>query len=328
MTFRAGWRSLKAPSNQRDRPLSQFVRHRPSAPLDAVVECLWWSQRDEPQTVHEHMLPAGTAQLIVALHDTPILCRPRSASAAPMVWSGGIVHGPQWHHYVSGPKPRGAVVGVSFRAGAAGAVLGVPIGELTDRHVTVDALWGAQGRELRERLMAAANPASMFRILEGELTARLRWPLLLHPAVAHALMPRPAWPSARVTDIQRRSGYSPRHFIALFREAVGLTPKHYFRIRRFTTVLQRLAGAGTTKLADLAAQAGYADQAHLTREFRDFAGITPTLYRPMSPDGLLHHRLPAEPPPGKKPSRPVHPGRRTLPRQAARPGGHRNRRLP
>jgi len=53
------------------------------------------------------------------------------------------------------------------------------------------------------------------------------------------------------------SGYSPRHFIALFRSAIGLAPKHYFRIKRFTAVLQRLASGNTETLADVAASAGY-----------------------------------------------------------------------
>ena len=269
----------------------QLIRYRPAAPLDSYVECFWWSWREVPQNFCEHMLPSGRAQLIFTLHETPIVCRPSPPGAEAFVWSRGVVHGPRWSHFVAGPKPRGAVAGVSFHAGAAGAVLGLPVTEIADRHVTIDALWGARGRSLHERLLGAAVPSAAFRMLEHELTARLQRPLLIHPAVAHALAPRPmACAPARIAEIQREAGYSPRHFIALFRSAIGLTPKHYYRVQRFTAVLRRLAGGDAANLADIAASIGYADQSHMTREFRDFAGITPTQYRPRGPDSVLHHQ--------------------------------------
>ena len=266
------------------------IRYRPAAPLDSYVDCFWWSQRDEPQLHCEHMLPSGTAQLVFALHDEPIACWMGSSQINSVIWTRGLLHGPQWSYFVSGPKPCGAVAGVSFRPGAAGYVLGLPIAELADRHVTLDALWGAAGQSLHERLREAGKPPAVFRLLEQELMARLRRPLLIHPAIAHALAPHASgWAHTRVIDIQREAGYSPRHFIALFRAAVGLTPKHYYRVKRFTAALQSLAASSGTNLANLAAALGYSDQAHFTREFRDFAGITPRQYRPRGPDSALHH---------------------------------------
>ena len=266
------------------------VRYCPPAPLNAIVDCFWWSQRDEAEVSCEHMLPSGNASLVFALHEAPIACLPSRSSKEPLVWSRGIVHGPQRSYFVSAPKPSGAVAGVTFRPGAAGAVLSVPVTELTDRHVTIDELWGSRGRTLHERLLAVPEPPAVFQLLEQYLIARLQRPLLIHPAVACALaFHPPAWSSSRVTDIQGQTGYSHKHFIALFRSAVGLPPKHYFRVKRFASVLQRLAN-GKTDLADLAASVGYSDQSHMSREFRDFAGITPTQYRPRGPDGIFHHR--------------------------------------
>jgi AraC-like DNA-binding protein len=287
----------------------QLIRHRPAAPLDAYIECLWWSRRDQAENSGEHMLPSGRAQLILALHEAPIICRPNAASKPPTVWSRGIVHGPQWSYYQSGPKPPGVVAGAAFRPGVAGAILGVPITELTDRHVPIDALWGARGNGLREQLLAAGSPTNVFRVLERELTARLERPLLIHPAIARALAVHSSdWAHSRVADIQRDVGYSPRHFIALFRASVGLTPKHYYRVKRFNVVLQRIAANPDGSLADLAASTGYSDQSHLTREFREFAGITPTQYRPSGPGSILHHRsnslIPGPSRPGKNSSRP------------------------
>ena len=270
----------------------QLIRYRPGAPLDDYVDCFWWSRRDAPEAFGEHMLPSGSAQMIFALHDSPILCLPGSSSRDSQVWSRGIVHGPQWSYYKSGPKPAGVTAGISFRAGAAGAILGFPVAELTDGHVPIDAVWGARGLELRERLLAAQGATAVFRALATELRTRLGRPLLIHPAVARALAFRAdMWASSRVAEIQRAAGYSPRHFIALFRAAGGLTPKHYYRVKRFTNVVRRLAEGKVESLADLSAEAGYSDQAHLTREFREFSGVSPTRYRPRGAASILHHRL-------------------------------------
>ena len=265
------------------------LRKAPSAPLRPFIDCLWWSRRAAPTCVREHMLPTGTAQLVIALHDDPIRW---SAAGQPNEWHSwtrGVLHGPQSAYYQAGAKPAGTVVGISFRAGAAGELLGAPLPELLDRHVSLDALWGARGRTLHERLAATVDPESAFELLEQEMLTRLRRPLLIHPAVAYALNAgtTAAMPGG-IERLRQRTGYSHRRFIELFRAAVGLGPKHFYRIQRFSSVVRRLA-AGETKLADLAASAGYADQSHLTREFRELAGIAPTSYRPRSPDSANHH---------------------------------------
>jgi AraC-like DNA-binding protein len=278
----------------------KIVRYRPRAPLDRYVEWLWWSHRDLPQLYCEHMLPSASTQLIFALNDEAYTWQ-KSSGESSTVWTRGIVHGPQWGYFVSGPKPCGAVAGVSFRTSAAGAVLGLPITEITDRHVSIDALWGASGRSMRQRLLDADEPMAILRALEQELVSRLTRPLLIHPAIAHALAdPVQGWGFTRISNVQRHTGYSPKHFISLFRDAVGLTPKHYYRVKRFTAVLQTIAGSAGSSLAETAASLGYADQSHLTREFRSFAGITPTQYRPRGIDSVLHHLATGLPPRGQE----------------------------
>jgi AraC-like DNA-binding protein len=264
-----------------------LLRYRPAAPIGQFVECFWWSERSEPQTYSEHILPSGRAQLVFALHDEPIVYQASGASDW-VTWTRSVVHGPQWRHYIAGPKPCGTVMGVSFRPGCAGAVLGIPMSELADQHVSLGALWGRRGEELHDQLRAAVDPQAAFRILETHLNARIQTPLLVHPAVARALASSRLSP--RISDIQREVGCSPRHFIALFNSSVGVTPKHYYRIQRFNIVTQCLASNANIVLADLAISVGYSDQAHLTREFREFAGVPPTRDRGNS-HSPLHHQL-------------------------------------
>ena len=79
-------------------------------------------------------------------------------------------------------------------------------------------------------------------------------------------------------------GWSHKHLITRFRQQVGLRPKTAARLIRFDRVWQRLGqSAGRPQWADLAHEAGYADQAHMTREFRQFTGMTPTQYQARQP---------------------------------------------
>ena len=261
-----------------------LIRHRPAAPLDAAIEWLWLSRRVEDSPDCEHMLPSGRTELIIALHDSPIQWAHADYSGHWHSWTRGVVHGPQSRFYLAGPKPRGTVVGVSFRPGMAAAILGASMPELQGQHISLDDLWGRRGIDLQEQLASNADPAVIFRCLEQEMITGVRRPLLIHPAVAHALRPE----LHRVAEARSHSGYSPRHFIELFRSSVGLSPKHYYRIRRFSSALAHIA-RGDAKLADVAAAAGYADQAHLSREFRDLGGVVPSAYRPRSADSAHHH---------------------------------------
>lgn len=265
-----------------------MIVHRPTAPLNAAVDCIWWNHRSDDSRASEHMLPSGKVDLIFSLHDAPITWAPPDRHDELRSWTRGIVHGPQSTYYVTGSKPKGRVIGVSFQAGMAGAILGVPLDELQDQHVCIEDLWGSRARGLRERLAMAPTPKAAIDILERDLIARMQRPLLLHPAVAQALRPGLLGAVVRVGEIQKQSGYSPRHFIELFRSNVGLAPKQFYRIRRFSTALASIA-RGKMPLAQVAISSGYADQAHLSREFRELAGVSPSAYNPPGERSEHHH---------------------------------------
>ncbi|WP_331769883.1 helix-turn-helix domain-containing protein (plasmid) [Embleya sp. NBC_00888] len=84
--------------------------------------------------------------------------------------------------------------------------------------------------------------------------------------------------TTRVDEAARRIGCSRRHLSSRMRTECGVTPKEYQRLVRFETTRRRLAAVDTAAagLADLAAASGFADQAHLSREWRAMAGCTPT----------------------------------------------------
>jgi AraC-like DNA-binding protein len=180
--------------------------------------------------------------------------------------------------------------GAELLPGAAELLFGAPADQLAERHTPLQDLWGRSADMARERLLEAESLERRMELLISLLAARLPAVHGLHPAVASAL--EQFWITDNVRQAVRASGYSHRRFIALFRRAVGLTPKLYCRVLRFQKVLKRVAAdlyeTGGAEWADLAIDVGYSDQPHFTREFREFAGVTPERYRKIKPS-VSHH---------------------------------------
>ena len=271
-----------------------LVSRRPAPPLDRYVDCIWYSQRDVISHAMERMLPTASAALVIHLRQEYFRHYRDDSDQHGQRYRGAVVHGAQSGYFVSERSQPDTVIGVHFHPGGAAPFFDMPIAEFSDRHVALDDLWGSEAHLLRERLLAAGSVAARFGLVEQALRKRFVKPSPAHDVVAYALQAfsRFSLP-AHVRTVQRATGYSPRHFIQLFRNEVGLSPKLFSRIQRFQQLLQRVASGEQVDWAALAAAAGYYDQSHLIRDFRDFSGITPQRYQPIAPDQPNHVALDA-----------------------------------
>lgn len=160
---------------------------------------------------------------------------------------------------------------------AAFTLLGVPIERIGREIVDIADVYGQEGRRLGERIRDAASWRRRFALLDEFLLARLEDGPRPAPETARAwrriVLSRGA---ARIGDIARDVGWSHKRLIASFCHQVGVTPKAAARLVRFEGVLADIGGGRPVRWDRVAADAGYADQAHLTREFRTFTGTTPT----------------------------------------------------
>jgi AraC-like DNA-binding protein len=252
-----------------------FREHVPRAPLSAFVERLWLCT-DAQVARSERILPSGTIELVFNLAEDEVRIDERRLS-------GAVFSGTYARSFVIDATQHAAMLGVHFRPGGAVAFLGAPARELTDTHVDLSDLWGATG--LRERLCEAASVEERFRMLEDALVARLRGSR--HAAVPAALEAfEQSRGAASIREVARATGLSRRRLTDVFRDAVGLTPKVFCRVLRFQHA-RTLAGRDWSEIA-LAAR--YADQAHLIRDFREFASMTPAEYaRRVSDDCMSNH---------------------------------------
>jgi AraC-like DNA-binding protein len=191
---------------------------------------------------------------------------------ADVVWMAGgrlVVAGPATGPVLAEIPAGVTALGVRFGPGAAGAALGLPAFELQDRTVELGELWGAAGRELTER-MALESPARRLGLLAAALAARLRDAAPPDPVVtrAAALLAR----GMPVAEAGREVALGERHLRRRFHDAVGYGPKTLQRVLRFQRFLRTMP---RVKLARAALLAGYADQAHLSREARRLSGLSP-----------------------------------------------------
>ena len=275
-----------------------IIRRSTGPPLSRFVECIWYSARRVSSHPRERALATGAVTLIIRLEGEPLRIFDSDADVQGRCFRESLVWGPRGSHVVTDTARRGAVVGVQFKPGGAGPVLGLPASELTGVHVSLSDVWGAAARRLRENLLDAPTTEILFQRLEIELLARISRRRFPHPAATHALSVLAATPeTALIGRIQKDTGYSPKRFIALFSSAVGLTPKLYSRIGRFQSVIRAVSQGAKADWAQVALDCGYSDQSHLNREFRIFSGVTPSAYRPVSPD--RPHHVVAAPQPRK-----------------------------
>ena len=264
------------------------ISRAPCGPLRPFIQTLWVV--DEPVAAfreqrREHVLPTGRMHLVIRLRQDPLRIFAGPQDRVGTVAGAALIGGARDTFYgrdVSGPQ---CSVGAQLRPGGAEALFGIPAEEFAGRHTNLDDVWGAAAGSMADRLAALPLEARL-DALEAMLLARLPRVRAMHPAVAQALSEFTV--RSDVGKVIAATGYSHRTMITLFRRSVGLAPKQYVRVLRFTRALNELrAGRG---LVEVAIDAGYSDQAHFSREFRGFAGTTPSDYRRIAP--VAAHHLP------------------------------------
>ena len=266
-----------------------LLTHRPAAPLASHVDLIWFASRGPAAHSRERSLPTGRVDIVIPLLQQSIVRYERVESTDATHLHGAVVSGAHDHFSVRGMGGASSVMGVHFKPAGAAAFFGGVHGELRNRTVLLEALWGPMARQLRERLQAASSVSIKMRILEDALLLRLMNAASPDSMVTWALRALHRDPTAaRIDAIQRASDCTAPRFIRRFDAAVGLTPKRYARVLRFNSLLPRIVRVGPRDWAELAVEGGFYDQAHLIHEFRRLAGVTPAAYLPVRPDQPTH----------------------------------------
>jgi AraC-like DNA-binding protein len=264
--------------------VDEHHRGIPAEPLRPYVAAYTgYRQRGVPPARHRG-LPSPYLTLIFTL-DEPLTIVAHPDPGQPPGEYGTLLGG--LHSVPALITHAGAQSGiqVALRPLGARALLGLPAGELAALDLPAEAVLGGVCAELRDRVRSAAGWPERFAVLDEILLRRagLSW------AADADVAPEVSWAwhellreggATRVSELAAGTGWSERHLTSRFRTEIGLAPKAAARVVRFDRarklLVRKLTAGGDYLLADLAADCGYFDQAHLAREFRALAGCPPS----------------------------------------------------
>ncbi len=245
----------------------------PAAELRSLVHRIWMLRGVTPAGgPFQHAMPDGRAELIFNLAD-PFECRAdERVRQQPLA----LLVGPSRRAMAIRPTGRIDLIGVRFRPEAVSGWLRVRGTDLTDAAFAVGELPVPLDPTLAEQLAESRDGDRRLAVLTRHLAASADGQPDRRLAAAVDMVIRGG--KARPEVVARMVGLSRRQLARLFRERVGIAPKSLGRLGRFQRVLRALESQAGGPLARVALAAGYFDQAHMTRDFRLIAGVTPGGY--------------------------------------------------
>lgn len=226
-----------------------------------------WIQRIGAEPYAQRNLPTGGAELHCPIGSLPRLVGPLTGPSVEVLPAGTTV------------------IGVRFRPGAAAPLLGLPACELVDLTVPLDEIWGSAAVVIGELVSGARSPETALSILQERLAGRRAGGAEPDPLVAEAVRQLMPWRAGEVSSLSSHLAISQSQLRRRCLAAAGIGPKALQRTLRFQGFLA-LVQSGRLRatprpgdgLATVAAEAGYADQAHLSRECARLAGLPPSAF--------------------------------------------------
>jgi len=221
------------------------------------VACVWFDDRLQREQL---VVPDGCIDIIWIKGQTPSIAGPQTVS------------------FVASPQTE-PVIGVRFRPGRAPSFLGLPADALLNGDLPLADVWGDAAKRLADDLEQSRSPCEALQLVQLAATRqRTEGPDDLVSAAVTQLRRAPA---TSVEDLGDALGISTRQLLRRFTNMVGYGPKVLGRVLRFQRFMRLLYAprAQDWDLARLAAEAGYADHAHLTRECTQLSGLAPSALR-------------------------------------------------
>jgi AraC-like DNA-binding protein len=266
----------------------EYVARVPAPPLDRLIDDIYCLS-GVPRHRRLNVPPMPSAHLFINLGG-PARVSDSNPAVPPAVFTGGWFMGVWTRRFLIEYQAPVRLVGVHFKPWGISPFVDLPATELRDRWVPVDAVWGRSSDLMCERMVDAPSIGAILEILEDQMRSRLvsPWSRGLELVDHTAGRLEASGGAVSVGALADGAWVSGNHLANQFKAHLGVTPKRVARIYRFARLILSVDGLHSVDWAQLAHGAGYFDQAHFSKEFKDFTGHTPTTYL------TLRRRFPAE----------------------------------
>lgn len=257
----------------------EFVSGFPRPALAGAVIGYTGFAQSEPVPVRFRELPGTYVPVIIDIGDGWSIGDARRPERSPerlRSFVAGLTDGPVSVEHAGSAR----CLQIDLTPLGARRLLGCPMSDIARRSVPLEDVLGRDACILAERVANTPDWAARFDLVDRALATRLVASPPVDPATAWALGRIVALGGGvSVGELARELGWSHRRLIARFRDHVGLPPKAVARIARFERLAELLRAEPDIGWARAAVGCGFFDQAHLAREVRDLADLTPTALR-------------------------------------------------
>jgi len=258
-----------------------FRTYIPRFPLDRFVSALVYFEGIEHPHKVDRLLPNGDTEILIDFHDTPQFIYDndtlKDIQTCNHVWAAGVRTEP-----ITIPAgSMAAMMVISLKKGRSYPFYPFPVNEIADHVLDADLIWGEEFTLVREQMLETNDIDRRFTIMEAFLLKRFRSNLEPDACVSFAVDEMVRDPSRmNMHRLSARIGYSQKHFIAMFKKRVGLTPKSYLKVMRFQKAVELIERmpSGHVDWVSVSLACGFYDQAHFINDFRVFSGFTPEEY--------------------------------------------------
>lgn len=254
-----------------------YNEYNPIAHLAPYVKCFWTLQIESVQAAQERerIMPDGTIELIFHYGDK---YQQFDKSGGVLVQPRSFLYGQLTSYIEIAPTGNTGIMGIRFYPHGLAAFINMPVSECTAQVVTVYDVFGASAAELEDKIMTATSDEARVVIMNEYLINRLQ-PAMGY-AMAYAVQSiQSSKGSCSITKLAADVCMSERQLERKFMATVGMSPKAFSRVIRFSHSLKMLqSGLEVGTLSDIAHAMGYYDQAHFIRDFKEYAGMTPMQY--------------------------------------------------
>lgn len=252
-------RSLLVTDEHAGGNVSDYREYRPPLPLAEHFLCFWTQTVSSQAEFSQLVLPDCCVDIIL-INET------------------AVVVGPWTEFFVAHLSPGTNIIGARCFPGHVPNVLGIPASELLNQSVPLRDAWSRAETARFVRIAQEPTLSARMSAMEAALMGRMTGAGESDKATNAAIHWLARHPHGRVEELSRWLGLSSRQIQRRFTMAVGYGPKLFQSVLRFQRLLNLAARAPAGwNLAQLAASADYADQAHMTREVHRFSGSPPSI---------------------------------------------------